>query len=173
MTTPTQELTVRLRNPHAWQRRIRNNPSKRKIIRAGRRGGKTYLAALIAAEAFLQGQRVLYATPTQDQVDTFWFEILRTFSEPIEARLLYRNVTKHLIEVPNTKQRIRAKTAWNADTLRGDYADLLILDEFQLMGQDTWEIVGQPMLLDSDGDALFIYTGSARMALPRVARTWP
>ena len=37
----------------------------------------------------------------------------------------------HYIELPGTKQRIRAKTAFNADTLRGDYADELLLDEFQ------------------------------------------
>jgi len=57
-----------------------------------------------------------------------------------------------------TEQRIRAKTAWNADTLRGDYANKLILDEFQLMNEDTWAVVGAPMLLDKDGDAIFIYT---------------
>src|SRR5438093_9298312 len=26
------------------------------------------------------------------------------------------------------------------------------------MNEDTWEIVGAPMLLDNDGDAVFIYT---------------
>jgi hypothetical protein len=42
--------------------------------------------------------------------------------------------------------------------LRGDYADDLILDEFQLMHEDTWGVVGAPMLLDNDGDAVFVYT---------------
>lgn len=49
-------------------------------------------------------------------------------------------------------------TAWNADSLRGDYADVLILDEFQLMSEDAWEVVGAPMMLDTNGDAVFIYT---------------
>ena len=62
------------------------------------------------------------------------------------------------IELPGTEQRIRAKTAWNADTLRGDFADVLILDEWQLMNEDTWETVGAPMLMDNNGDAVFIYT---------------
>lgn len=57
-----------------------------------------------------------------------------------------------------TSNRIKAKTAWNADSLRGDYADLLILDEFQLMDEEVWEVVGAPMLLDNNGDAVFIYT---------------
>jgi phage terminase large subunit-like protein len=42
--------------------------------------------------------------------------------------------------------------------LRGDYCDELILDEFQLMSEETWELVGAPMLLDNNGDATFIYT---------------
>jgi len=76
----------------------------------------------------------------------------------IDAGVLYKNETDHIIELTGTEQRIRAKTAYNADTLRGDYADLLILDEFQLMSEDTWNAVGAPMLLDNNGDAVFIYT---------------
>src|SRR5665648_471414 len=41
---------------------------------------------------------------------------------------------------------------------RGDYADLLILDEFQLMSESAWDEVGAPLLLDNNGDAVFIYT---------------
>jgi len=100
----------------------------------------------------------LYATPTQDQVDRFWTTVTRALEEPIEAGTLYKNETRHIIELPGKEQRIRAKTAYNADTLRGDYCDLLILDEFQLMNEDTWELVGAPMLLDNDGDAVFVYT---------------
>jgi hypothetical protein len=37
-------------------------------------------------------------------------------------------------------------------------ADDLYLDEYQLMNEDAWEVVGQPMLLDNNGNAVFIYT---------------
>jgi predicted RNA-binding Zn-ribbon protein involved in translation (DUF1610 family) len=33
-----------------------------------------------------------------------------------------------------------------------------MLDEYQLMNEDTWAVVGAPMLLDNNGDAIFIYT---------------
>ena len=69
-----------------------------------------------------------------------------------------KNETEHYIELEHSEQRIRAKTAWNSDTLRGDYCDVLILDEGQLMNEETWDRVGAPMLLDNDGDAVFIYT---------------
>jgi hypothetical protein len=77
---------------------------------------------------------------------------------PIEVGIFHKDESAHFIEIEGTEQRIRAKTAWNADTLRGDYADVLILDEWQLMNEEAWDRVGAPMLLDNDGDAVFIYT---------------
>lgn len=154
----TRELTIKLRTLHSRQQAIYKSPAKRKVVRAGRRGGKTTGAAYMALQRFLRGGRVLYAVPTMEQIDRFWFEVTRSLAEPLGARYYYKNETRHVIELPGTEQRIRAKTAWNADTLRGDYADLLILDEYQIMGADTWRKVGAPMLLDNNGDAVFIYT---------------
>ena len=114
--------------------------------------------AILAVESFLNNRRVLYAVPTQDQIDRFWTEITKALAEPIAAGAYYKNETRHIIEVKGTEQRIRAKTAWDADSLRGDYADVLILDEFQLMDETAWSEVGAPMLLDNNGDAIFIYT---------------
>jgi hypothetical protein len=91
-------------------------------------------------------------------VETFWWEVKRALGAAVDSGGLYKNESLHLIELRGSKQRIRAKTAWNADTLRGDYADDLILDEWQLMDEQAWELVGAPMLLDNDGDAVFIYT---------------
>ena len=118
-TLPTVEYKVRLRGLHARQLEIKRRKEKRKVIRAGRRSGKTVLAADDAVERFLDGRRVLYATPTQEQIDTFWYEVIRALAEPIEAGVFYKNQTRHLIELLGTKNRIRAKTAWDANTLRG------------------------------------------------------
>ena len=151
-------LRVRLPRPHAKQLEFIRSIAKRKVIRAGRRGGKTIGISILAAEAFIKGKRVLYGAPTTDQVETFWQACVNAFADPIESGLLRKNETEHVIEIPGTNRRIRAKTAWNADTLRGDWADLLILDEWQMMNEDAWETVGAPMLLDNNGDAVFIYT---------------
>lgn len=152
------EYLIHLRTPHSEQSRFIDSRAKRKVIRAGRRGGKTVGVGMLAVESFLDHRRVLYAAPTEDQVDRFWYEVKQALREPIDAGVLYKNETKHIIETPGTENRIRAKTAWNADTLRGDYADVLILDEYQLMSEDAWGVVGAPMLLDNNGDAIFIYT---------------
>lgn len=155
--TSWQKL-VKLRTPHEKQQEFINTPAKYVVVRGGRRGGKTTGMALKALMRFLSGRRVLYASPTQDQVGAFWWEIQLALQPAIEAGFLHRNLTEHSVEVPGTKNRIRAKTAWNADTLRGDYADDLILDEFQLMSEDTLERVGYPMLMDNNGDLTLIYT---------------
>jgi hypothetical protein len=154
----TTTLSVYLKDPHNKQRAFLDSRAKRKVVRAGRRGGKTTGMAILAVEEFLKGRRVLYAAPTQEQIDRFWEECKRALREAIAAKVLYKNETRHIIELPGSEQRIRAKTAWDANTLRGDYADTLILDEFQLMNEDAWGQVGAPMLLDNDGDAVFIYT---------------
>lgn len=143
---------------HWKQQSFVETKCKRKIARAGRRGGKTTGIAGLAVEAFLSGRRVLYATPTTTQFVTFWYEVCTALAELIDAGVVVKNKSEYYIEFPGTRQRIKAKTAWNADTLRGDFADLLILDEWQLMDESAWEEVGAPMLMDNNGDAVFIYT---------------
>lgn len=158
MLTDRTELTIRLPEPTPKQLEFIRYPAKRKIVRAGRRGGKTVGAAILAVEKFLDRRRVLYAAPTTEQIERFWVEVTMALQEPIEAKVFTKNETEHVVELPKTEARIRAKTAWNADTLRGDYADVLILDEWQLMDEEAWDRVGAPMMIDKDGDALFIYT---------------
>lgn len=161
----TKELIVQLPSPHPKQRDFLRSPAKRKVVRAGRRGGKTVGMSIKAVEDFLAGRRVLYAAPTADQINTFWRHVRDALQPCIDAGIYYKNETEKIIELRGTEQRIKAKTAWNADTLRGDYADHLILDEWQLMNEDAWGVVGAPMLLDNNGDATFIYTPpSARTA---------
>lgn len=154
----TKVLEVKLKTPHGKQVEFIESPAPRKIIRSGRRSGKTTGLSIQAVDWFLDGYRVLYAAPTADQTDKFWLEVTTALREPIEAGLFRLNQTKRFVEKPGTENRIKAKTAWNADTMRGDYADRLIFDEWQLMDPTAWNDVGAPMLLDNNGHAVFIYT---------------
>jgi hypothetical protein len=67
------EVHLRSTDGHAKQDLFISSTFKRKIIRAGRRSGKTTGVARLAVEQFLLGRRVLYATPTSDQIQKFWF----------------------------------------------------------------------------------------------------
>ena len=153
----TTELTINLHRPHAKQAAFKRSTAKRKVIVAGRRGGKTTGVSDIAVEALLAGRRVLEAAPTAEQTTAFWESCKKALADPIAAGHIYKNETDRVLRLPNGAQ-IKAKTAWDADSLRGDYADLLILDEYSLMDPSAWDEVGAPMLLDNDGDAIFIFT---------------
>lgn len=154
------ELTVKLPKPHDKQRAILASGAKRKIICAGRRGGKTELvASLKAVPHFLNGGRVLYGAPIASQTDVFWETISERLYPLIKAGFIYRNKTERYLEWNAGRPgRIRAKTAYDADTWRGDWGDLLLYDEYAFMSPDAWEVVGAPMLLDNDGEAWFIST---------------
>lgn len=173
---------------HPVQERFILSPAKRKVIAAGRRGGKTTGMANLALATALAlrvaedatpaklvspsgvplviderrpARRVLEAAPTSDQTLAFWEHIKRLCDPLLSAGLADKSETYRLIEFWNGS-RIRTKTAWDADSLRGDYADLLILDEYSYMDPSAWETVGAPMLLDNDGDAAFIFSPNRR-----------
>lgn len=152
-----KELTIHLPKPHNKQTVFMQSRAKRIVVCAGRRAGKTTGLASLAVKAALKGRKVLEAAPTADQTTAFWRACKKALREPITANVIYKNDSERLLELPNGG-RIRTKTAWDADSLRGDYADLLILDEYSIMSPDAWNEVGAPMLLDNNGDAVFIFT---------------
>ncbi len=155
-----QEGVVRVitREPHEKQVEFLESQAKRKIIRAGRRGGKTVGVAIGDIRDFVNGKRVLYTAPTGEQTDAYWYEVTSALRPLIDTKAYKLNETERYIERVGTQNRIKAKTAWNANTLRGDYADKITFDEWQLTSEDAWDDVGAPMLLDNNGDAVFIYT---------------
>jgi hypothetical protein len=157
MWPKSDRVRVALKQPHPQQQKFIDSPAKRIIVRAGRRGGKTVGCAIRAVREFLEGKRVLYTAPVFEQTEAFWREITRTLGDACAAGRFTRNDSQQTIEGAG-KQRIKATTSWSADTLRSDFADLLIIDEWQLCGEDLWESVGAPLLLDTDGTAIFIYT---------------
>ena len=185
--TGTANLRVVLRSPTDSQLKFLRSQSKRKIVKAGRRFGKTVASAIWNVEQFCDGHRCLYAVPVSDQLEAFWKEITTALAQGITDGILVKNETEHLIEwnpgiieriapaslcAEQTKKgqearrtrekylnnRIRCKTAYNADTLRGDFADRLTIDELQLCDESAWELVGAPMLMQNNGDALFLFT---------------
>jgi hypothetical protein len=145
---------------HPKQLDIERSPAKRKMVACGRRFGKTLLAATIAARGLLAKRRVLYAAPVQTQTDAFW-KYCTEWLTPLLPYGLRKNETLRLLEMPGLGA-IRARTAFHADALRGDYADILILDEHAYMDSDVWSAVGAPMMLDSNGDAYFFSTPDLR-----------
>ena len=154
------DVDIKLPKPHEKQKYILEYDAKRKVICAGRRFGKTELvASLKAVPHFLRGGRVLYGAPVSAQTDAFWDIVNKRLYPLIKGGFVYRNKTERYLEwMSGGNGRIKAKTAYDADTWRGDWGDLLIYDEFAFMKPEAWTVVGAPMLLDNDGEAWFIST---------------
>lgn len=153
-------MELRLPKTTPKQAEIERTPAKRKILVCGRRFGKTTLFAKVACEQFLHGKVILEAAPVAKQTNAFWRKCKVYLKPLIDAGLVYKNESERVLEMG--KGRIQTQTAHDADTLRGDYADLLLLDEYSYMDASAWEQVGAPMLLDSDGDAWFAFTPNRR-----------
>jgi hypothetical protein len=150
------DVPVVLPKRHALQREIYSSPAKRKVIVVGRRSGKTTGAAIDAVAAMMLGRRVLYAAPTADQTSAFWDCATSYLGVAVSLGAVMKHETTRLLSIPGGG-RIRAKTAWNADTLRSDHCDELILDEFAIMDPDVLG-VALPMLADTDGNLRLIFT---------------
>jgi hypothetical protein len=152
------KIAIRLKLPHGEQAKFIDSPAKRKIIRAGRRSGKTVGVSILGIQRFLAGARVLYCAPTSEQTTVFWNEVKRALNPLVAEGVFAKSETEQTIEKPDSKQRIRAATSWDPDTLRSDWCDLLILDEWQLQAEAMWSEVGAPMMLDTNGDCVFVFT---------------
>jgi hypothetical protein len=103
---------------------------------------------------------VIEAAPVAKQTNAFWRKCKKYLKPLIDAGYVYKNETDRVLEMGSGF--IQTQTAYDADTLRGDWADLLLLDEYSFMTEGTWSVVGAPMLLDTDGDAWFAFTPNRR-----------
>jgi hypothetical protein len=151
-------ITERLPVPHAKQAEIEASPAKRKVICAGRRAGKTTLAARAGILAALDGKRVLLTSTSQDQADAFWEKAVAWLGEAIERKAVRKNETKRILTFVLTGGRIKVKTAREPDELRGDFCDLFVGDEAARLKSTAWSEVIAPMLADTDGEAWLIST---------------
>jgi hypothetical protein len=142
------------------QQAIVNHPAKRKVICAGRRFGKTVLAADMSIECLMNNKRALLSSTSQEQADTFWEYITDWLQPLIQSGDVYKNEVKRIIKF--NRGQIRVKTGSKPDALRSGWTDLLVLDECAYLDPDAWGKVGAPMLADTDGTAVFISTPKRR-----------
>lgn len=147
---------IRLPMPHDKQKAMINGSAKYKVMVCGRRFGKT-TAALIAC--ILQANKksaqvIYYIAPTYKQAKNIAWGMLNRYVGDCFSR---KNEQELVIEFYNGS-KIYLKGADNADSLRGAYVHLAILDEYADMRPDVWELIIRPMLLDTRGSAWFMGT---------------
>lgn len=160
------ELRVAL---HAGQVAIHNSPANNKVVAAGRRFGKTHLAAaelLIAALAnehnghpLTEGNEVYYITPTFAQGKrAMWPKLKQMGRFASEGGVIAKVHENDGIFTLINGRRISVKGADDPDSLRGVGLHYVVLDEYADMKPQVWDEIIQPALMDVGGNAMFIGT---------------
>lgn len=152
------ELNFSLLN---WQKEVFKDPTRFKVIAAGRRCGKSRLSAvtlLIEGINCPEGSSVMYVAPTLGQARTIMWDLLMDLGRPIIKSAHINNLEITLIN----GRKILVRGADNQDSLRGVSLTYLVMDEVAFIKPEIWERVLRAALSDKKGRAMFISTPSGR-----------
>ena len=143
-----------------WQQEVFNDKTRFKIIAAGRRTGKSRLAAWMLIIYALQADKghVFYVAPTQGQARDIMWATLLELAHPIIKSSHINNLQITLINGAT----ISLKGADRPETMRGVSLKFLVMDEYADMKPEVWETILRPALADQKGDAMFIGTPMGR-----------
>jgi phage terminase large subunit-like protein len=143
-----------------WQQEVFEDSSRFKVIAAGRRTGKSRLAAWKLIIEGLQCKRghVFYVAPTQGQARDIMWQTLLEVGNPVIASSHINNLQIKLVNGAT----IALKGADRPETMRGVSLSFLCMDEYADMKPEVWEQILRPALADQKGDAMFIGTPMGR-----------
>ena len=143
-----------------WQQDVWNDDTRFKIVAAGRRTGKSRLAAwLLIVRALSTGKgHVFYVAPTQGQARDIMWQTILELGNPVIVSSHINNLQIKLINGAT----ISLKGADRPETMRGVSLKFLVMDEYADMKPEVFEQILRPALADQKGDALFIGTPMGR-----------
>lgn len=149
---------------HPTQSQVFRQRKRFRTLVAGRRWGKTWLAAAELARGVQEAGpgrwRFWYVAPTYKEArDIFWSDVKRLFYELHWVRGT-PNESRMEIELVSGAQ-IALKGADKPNSLRGRPLKGVVLDEFATMKLETWTEAIRPALADYKGWAVFIGTPQA------------
>jgi len=153
---------------HEKQAEIFYDQTRFKVVAAGRRFGKSYLAAVTlfieAAKTSkvrsdgtivdLALEEVYYVAPTFDQGKKILWPLLKELGHELIANK-WENTGELLLI---NGRRISIKGSDRPDSLRGVGLSYVVMDEYAFMKEEVWELIIQPALTLTEGGALFIGT---------------
>jgi len=143
-----------------WQQEVYSDPTRFKVVAAGRRTGKSRLAAWMLIINALQTDRgqVFYVAPTQGQARDIMWQTLLELGHPVISGSHINNLQIKLVN----GAMISLKGADRPETMRGVSLKFLVMDEYADMKPDVWEQILRPALADQKGSAMFIGTPMGR-----------
>ena len=143
-----------------WQQEVFADTTRFKIVAAGRRTGKSRLAAWMLIINALQTDKghVFYVAPTQGQARDIMWQTLLELGHGVITNAHINNLQIKLINGAT----ISLKGGDRPETMRGVSLKFLVLDEYADIKPDVWEQILRPALADQKGSAMFIGTPMGR-----------
>jgi hypothetical protein len=144
-----------------WQKTVFEDKTRFKVVAAGRRCGKSRLAAttlLIEGLRCPAGSAVLYVAPTNGQARQIIWNVLLDLGREVISNSHVNNQDITLINGAT----IYVRGADRPDTLRGVSLTYAVLDEVADIKTEAWEQVIRASLSDKKGRGLFIGTPKGR-----------
>ena len=156
-TTATDAVSLNLPDLYPAQSIIRASQARFRVAACGRRFGKTQTGKHIILERALDGGRCWWLAPTYLMASAVWRELVNVLRE-VRPKI---NRSERYIELPGGGF-IAVRSTHNEDSLRGEGLDFAVLDEAAFMSNNVWPAIVRPMLLESQGSALFLSTPYGR-----------
>lgn len=150
-------LNVKL---HEKQLEVFSDKTRFRIVAAGRRFGKSRLAAwMLLIEALKSTSKdVFYVAPTYQQAKDILWGLLKELGHEV-IKQAHENTS--VLTLVNGR-KIYLKGADRPDTLRGVGLAFVVIDEYADIKPNVWEQILRPALADVQGGALFIGTPKGR-----------
>ena len=145
---------------HDAQMQIFKSKARFKVVSAGRRFGKSRLAAWVLLINALQSKSkdVFYVGPTFQQSKDIMWGMLKELGQDVIKAAHENTAVLTLIN----DRKIYLKGSDRPDTLRGVGLSYVVLDEYASMKPEVWEMILRPTLADVKGGALFIGTPAGK-----------
>lgn len=143
-----------------WQTEVWNSDVRFKIVAAGRRTGKSRLAAWMLIVEALQTDKghVWYVAPTQGQARDIMWGVLLELGHPVIESSHINNMQIKLVN----GSTISLKGSDRPESMRGVSLKFVVLDEYADMKPQVFEQILRPALADLKGKAMFIGTPMGR-----------
>jgi predicted phage terminase large subunit-like protein len=145
---------------HPKQTEVFNDKHRFKVVAAGRRFGKSRLAAwtLIIEGLKSVDKDVFYVAPTFQQAKDIMWSVLKELAHDV-IKTVHENTA--VITLINDR-KIYLKGSDRPDTMRGVGLAYVVIDEYADMKPQVFEQILRPALSDVKGGALFIGTPKGR-----------
>lgn len=153
------ELKGRMFVPHPGQIPVRQSTARYRVLGAGRRFGKTKLAANeVVKRSRKNDQMIWWVANTYKNVRRGYREVVRQMPPSWLAKPAPVSTSNELMLTLKNGTIIEFYSGGNPDALAGEGVDFMVVDEAALIANDVWSQLLRPTLADRNGEALIFST---------------